>query len=373
MSELLSEGGFGCIYYPGLSCKKGAKTKKKDIVTKIQIKNFNADNEIYISKLITKIGGYNLFFLPVISSCSIDIRNLNKSIVEIDKCQIIDNTKNSYLAMDIPYVEQISFTEIVNKRSSKNIILIIIESFKYMLNALNKLNDVNIVHFDLKLENILFTNETTNPRIIDFGISIPINELSDSNMKKYFYSYAPSYYVWCLDIDIICYLLHKTDTTLTETDADLIATSNVANNKALEIFSPEFNKQFLEITKKQIKKYVGIDKNEVIKKMLTYSNTWDNYSLSIIYFRIIALLFPHNHHKNKLVILLSQILLLNIHPDPQKRLSIADTVSKFEDIFYIDDDVESYVNLAKNFNQNKLNTTTRIKEDINNLKLPKKY
>ena len=75
---------------------------------------------------------------------------------------------------------------------------------------------------------------------------------------------------------------------------------------------------------------------------------------------------------NKLVILLSQLLLLNIHPDPSKRLSIEETRNKFNDIFFIDDNVDSYLNLSKRFNQDKLNTTRRITEDINNLKLPKK-
>lgn len=371
MSNLLSEGGFGCIYYPGISCKSNS-TNKKEIVTKIQLENFNSNNEIEIGKLIKKITGYQLFFLPVISNCKINVRKMEKNNIEIDKCPIIEGKNQSLIAMDIPYVNQIPFVDIIKTRSSNNIILTIIESYKYLLNSINYLIKINIVHFDLKLENILFRDETTNPRIIDFGISIPIDKINENNINKYFYTYAPSYYIWCIDIDIICYLLHNTKEPLTDEEAEQIAINSVANNQALEIFSEDFNKKYLEITKKEVKKYVGKERNEVIQKLKSFYKTWDNYSLSIIYLRIIALLFPNDEHKNTLIILFSQLLLLNIHPDPTKRLSIEETLRRFGDIFYLDDDVESYVNLSRNFIDNKINTTRRIEEDINNLKKPVK-
>jgi serine/threonine protein kinase len=371
MSNLLSEGGFGCIYYPGISCKSKS-TNKKEMVTKIQLENFNSNNEIEIGKLIKKITGYQLFFLPVVSNCKINVRKMEKNDIEIDKCPIIEGKNQSLIAMDIPYVNQIPFVDIIKTRSSNNIILTIIESYKYLLNSINSLIKINIVHFDLKLENILFKDETTNPRIIDFGISIPIDKINENNIKNYFYAYAPSYYIWCIDIDIICYLLHNTNESLTDEEAEQIAINNVANNQALEIFSDDFNKKYLEITKKEVKKYVGKERNEVIQKLKSSYKTWDNYSLSIIYLRIIALLFPNDEHKNTLIILFSQLLLLNIHPDPRKRLSIEETLRRFGDIFYLDDDVESYVNLSRNFIDNKINTTRRIEEDINNLKKPVK-
>jgi len=371
MSNLLSEGGFGCIYYPGISCKSKS-TNKKEMVTKIQLENFNSNNEIEIGKLIKKITGYQLFFLPVVSNCKINVRKMEKNDIEIDKCPIIEGKNQSLIAMDIPYVNQVPFVDIIKTRSSNNIILTIIESYKYLLNSINSLIKINIVHFDLKLENILFKDETTNPRIIDFGISIPIDKINENNIKNYFYAYAPSYYIWCIDIDIICYLLHNTNESLTDEEAEQIAINSVANNLALEIFSEDFNKKYLEITKKEVKKYVGKESSEVIEKLKSFYKTWDNYSLSIIYLRIISLLFPNDEHKNTLIILFSQLLLLNIHPDPTKRLTIEETLRRFGDIFYLDDDVESYVNLSRNFIHNKINTTRRIEEDINNLKKPVK-
>ena len=270
--------------------------------------------------------------------------------------------------MDIPYVNQIEFTDIISNYSSKEIILTIIESYKYILISLQKLIDINVVHFDLKLENILFKKKTSNPRIIDFGISIPILDLTPNNYKTYFYIYAPSYYVWCLEINIINYLLHKTQSNLSSNEADLIATSYVANNKALEIFSDDFKLKFLEAAKKEVKKYVNIDRNEAITKLISYYRTWDNYSIAIVFLRIIALLFPTDLHKNKFIILFSQLLLLNIHPNPLKRLTIPQTADKFNNIFFIDGNVDDYITLSKIFNLDKINTTKSIKQDIFHLK-----
>ena len=143
-------------------------------------------------------------------------------------------------------------------------------------------------------------------------------------------------------------------------------------SKPVDIKIVHINKK--ENTSKSINKdkVHEVFQQNINEKLKSFYKTWDNYSLSIIYLRIIALLFPNDEHKNTLIILFSQLLLLNIHPDPTKRLSIEETLSRFGDIFYLDDDVESYVNLSRNFVDNKINTTRRIEEDINNLKKPEK-
>ena len=41
------------------------------------------------------------------------------------------------------------------------------------------------------------------PQMIDFGISIPIAQLTPQNRKNYFYVFAPEYYLWPLEVHII--------------------------------------------------------------------------------------------------------------------------------------------------------------------------
>ena len=61
MSTLLSQGGFGCIYLPGINCDGTTHIDNK-FVTKIQINNFNSQNEKKIGTLAKKINNFELYF-----------------------------------------------------------------------------------------------------------------------------------------------------------------------------------------------------------------------------------------------------------------------------------------------------------------------
>ena len=59
---------------------------------------------------------------------------------------------------------------------------------------------MNIVHYDLKGNNIMFNEINKLPLILDFGLSIKMDELKADNLEKFFYIYAPEYTPWCLEI-----------------------------------------------------------------------------------------------------------------------------------------------------------------------------
>ena len=99
-----------------------------------------------------------------------------------------------------------------------------------------------------------------------------------------------------------------------------------------------------------LKKYENVNKNIIIKELLTYYKTWDLYSLSILYLKFYAMLFKNGFLKNKFIINFSQLLLINISPDAKKRLSLSDTIQKYEDIFFINEKLENYLTLIKNLN-----------------------
>ena len=51
-----------------------------------------------------------------------------------------------------------------------------------------------------------------------------------------------------------------------------------------------------------------------------------------------------------IIINFSQILLINISPDPKKRVSLSDTLLKYRAIFFINEKPENYLTLIKNLN-----------------------
>jgi len=51
---------------------------------------------------------------------------------------------------------------------------------------------------------------------------------------------------------------------------------------------------------------------------------------------------------------------MNIHPDPKQRLITSETGKKFYNMFYMDGDVESYLTIANQFEQEKSAITENI-------------
>ena len=63
MSKLLSQGGFGCVYYPGIRCSKAKNDDNmEDYVTKLQRYNFNSKNEANIGLRIAEDIDYKYFY-----------------------------------------------------------------------------------------------------------------------------------------------------------------------------------------------------------------------------------------------------------------------------------------------------------------------
>jgi len=83
-------------------------------------------------------------------------------------------------------------------------------------------------------------------------------------------------------------------------------------------------------------------------------------------------IFSKGFERNSLIILFSQILATYINPDPSKRLSINETREKFNEIFYVDENVKDYIELVENFDYDVNLTTKKINEDLKQLNKTKR-
>jgi serine/threonine protein kinase len=384
-SKLLSQGGFGCIYYPGLKCN-GKPQNNKNVVSKLQKKDDSSDNEIKIGKIIMGIDNYKLYFLPVISSCPVNLSIFNKEL--LSECNILPNSKSlnkkvsntqgyndndnddSYILMEIPYVKNKSFYAILIDMysSKKHVIVGLIENYSYLLDSINILLKKNIVHFDIKSENILYNQNTHLPVLIDFGVSIDMSTFNYKNISTYFYTYSPDYYIWPLEVHVITFLLYETtESSLTEKDITSICMEYVKYNKGLINFSNGFKGNYLKACQDYLQMYVGMDKKKTIELLVAFYPSWDNYSLSILYLKTFSFMFPHGFHKNSLILYFSQLLLYNIQPNPSKRYSLEETIQKFKDIFFIEEQVDNYIDLINTFEYDVGHTTKAIQADLDQL------
>ena len=393
MSKLLSQGGFGCVYYPGIRCanKKDDGNVGDDMgkyVSKLQRANFNSINEANIGLRVKKNPLYKYFFLPVVSECPVNMASFSKTNEDlVSKCEVIKDIDKAYTLMKIPYANNKPIIEEIfdDVRNKKHVVVSMLESYTHLLKGVQIIIDMDVVHFDLKSDNVLYDSDMNHANIIDFGLSIPIDKLPNKNyddkkyyelMKEYFYLYAPEYYVWPIEVHVINYLLHELEEGEDVSGiAERIAEEYVATNKGLQMFSKSFVDDFREACNRRVLDALDVARSDslatrkrgIIDGLIKSYDTWDNYAISIIYLRYVHLLFASGFPENQFYIQFSQLLLRNIHPDPTMRFSIADTRQRLYELFYLNEDADTYIKMIEDIELDLRDVKTIISTDMETL------
>ena len=395
VSRVINQGGFGCIFYPSLPCKKETKRNSNtssslEYVSKLVKKNFSSENEIRIGKIVQGIPFYSMYYVPVIQSCAASLAKVNGR--EIKNCNIISGTsstattatnaniieskesrtrdrENKFILLKMKYVENVKFTKyLLSSTNKKHILNTLFDTYSYFLFSLEQLMKNGIVHYDFKWDNAVIDTKTGLPVILDFGISIPINLLLDQEKKQkqqqqdepsdvddayriyrdYFYVYFPEYSLWSIEIHLINYVLNKHSRITPESLKQTIDVY-VDSNDAFTILSPEFIERYKKLCYSTLERFIDQSRKYVIGECLKYWNTWDNYALSISYLQVIKFISTSGFTSNQFLISFSQILMDNIHPDPARRSDYTTTRYKYKSIFYQDVAIENYELLIDNF------------------------
>ena len=86
------------------------------------------------------------------------------------------------ILLKMKYVKNKKFNDFLFQNTSKRHFLnVIFDTYSYFIFSLEQLTSLGIVHFDFKFDNTLIDLKTELPLIIDFGLSIPIEKMMDSN------------------------------------------------------------------------------------------------------------------------------------------------------------------------------------------------
>jgi serine/threonine protein kinase len=391
-SKVINQGGFGCIFYPSLTCKKERTNSEqtKEYVSKLVEKNFSSKNEIEVGEIVKKIPFYSLYYVPILENCPANLSKVGSK--EIKKCNIIDKKEEhvKYILLKMKYLKNIKFTEyLLTNKSKKHVLNIIFDTYSYFLFSLEQLMSFEIVHFDFKWDNAVIDLKTELPVILDFGISIPIRKLleyggalngdedkeykedkedkrEEGNLDKtgnenkeknedkydvfrnYFYTYFPRYSLWPPEVHAMCYVLHEHSRITTDSLKQLVD-EYVDSNAAFTIFSPEFLEKYKKLCFEMMEYLIDKPRKYVIHECLKFWSTWDNYALSISYFQIIQFISSSGFTSNAFLLSFSKILLGNVHPDPSRRSNYTTTRYEYKSIFYQETSIRDFELLVDNF------------------------
>ena len=365
----LTQGGYGCVYHPEVTCK-GKDTQNTNFLSKIVERDYNSDNEIAIGQILKKKMKNWLemplenYFAPVVSHCDVDVDKFQME--DKEKCDLFEKYRHSdFVLLKIRYIGGGEIDNFIMQNTNNSLIMLMFtSSYTHMLKSLQMLLNVKICHFDIKAANIVYDKDKSMPIIVDFGLSINFDKI---NMKKSFFMESTKYYIWPLEVHLLNHILHVNE-TITESEMKKLAHDYTKHNIVLRAFSPEFIKDFEKECYHELSKYIGKDSDGIIKRILKYWPTWDNYALSLLYIKLIYYVIRNDEGviiKNKFVTFFVELCLKNVHPNPKKRLSVEETLKSFNLFIYnqqIDKDV-MFEDIMQQIDANKDTINSAIKAD----------
>lgn len=309
---ILGQGSYGCVYKPNFECsKKGLGSP--DFLSKIQKSDKTMRNEIEIGKKLPK----SIRFSGIIETCPITVGKIGKEGVE--KCKMLQKKQKSHLVSNkikyagketiSDYLQRVITKEKNEKKQSENYIKEVINGHLYLLESLVLLNTSNVLHLDIKYNNIMVNDK--RPVIIDYGLSFAKDEL---NIDKYRlrspqrpFGIAVDYYIpWCFEVIMLSHiarnlsipdkkgnikiLIDKEKERQTIIDRDeriinVILNRYIENNTVLKmsIFTENERAEYKEKLRNWVKEVKGKSWRDIWNKTIASSNTWDNYGLAVMF------------------------------------------------------------------------------------------
>jgi len=364
---LLAQGTYGCVYYPGFTCT--GNLQKTNYISKLQKMSETVKNEIEIGEKIRQIKNYPYYFAPIVSECPISIKKLQENFAQpLSECKIIneedqtggkgtklikqlkDKDAPEFVINKIKYIlgEDLDKT-LEEKNLSTNApktetITFLLDTYDYLSKSLQKLKSKNILHYDLKSNNIIYDKISNIPIIIDFGLSIQLDKIKPQNpdpqiIYQYFFD-TYEYDFWCLEpIFIGMYSKNIPDSETKENYNQQTLSSSLLKEKYTEtidkyinyvyIFKPEFitklgqifptqspiqqkiqtlPKTFYEKWHQYIKKHESDTNLTFFQTLWNARFTWDYYSLAVIYLEFISQINLHPPLQNGITRSESKIL-----------------------------------------------------------------
>ena len=331
--KLLNQGAYGCIVKPQIECDENEYDSKK-YVSKIQEVSFELEKEIKIGEEIQKIENYFNNFAPILKSCNVSLNEIPYDIV--NNCKIMKNSlgekdeTKTYVSNKIRYVGKYDLEKIIKMTESNKQLPRLLDNHLYLLKSIEKLLTNNIIHFDLKPNNIIYDEIQGVPIIIDYGLSFNIKNIIDNPDESYYEKYflTDEYYIfWCIEIIMISQIIYDyKDGNVTKENLDAILQKIQSDKYYLKILSTQDREIFKTKYTEYFSKYIDQPWKNMMNDLLKEDNykTWDNYALCISILFVLTGINPNEEYTK----LLKEIVLSM----PGERISIEETRNRLLEI-----------------------------------------
>jgi hypothetical protein len=283
-------------------------------------------NKIDISNQIKKIPYFFLYFQPIKMYKEVKLSQMNEELLNFSNQTTHVLIEKEVLPHDDGFI---SFFDSMNHKSTRETWMHLFYSYSYLLKSLHILQQHGIVYFNLSNAKIGF-NKKAQPILFDFSESFLLvsGSASNANIKKY----QPTIYTLPMEYHIISFLNEegREKKSISRANLEEIAKDFIIKNQALRGLPEEDIKAFYQSCVLSFP-IINDPREVIVEKMRAYSQTWDNYGLSAMFLPIVKKELSR-YPGNKFWHSFSQLLLLNISPDPSKRLPPLKTLELFEEL-----------------------------------------
>jgi hypothetical protein len=194
---MIGDGSFGCVFSPSLKCKNKRNINYKNKISKLLDKT-EAEIELEGYNKISKIDKENKYHVGEIIMCDYDENGYDAA--QFCEDQLIDSSHLSLLIMKNGGENLDTFIKKMAKLNVNNETIRIIESFLIDLHnvfmGLKKMSDNDIVHHDLKSQNLVYNNNKI--KFIDFGRMTTKTLIKESSKNN---SNELAVYHWSLPLE----------------------------------------------------------------------------------------------------------------------------------------------------------------------------
>ena len=166
--KVVGEGTYGCVHHPSLLCE-GSNKRDIENVSKL-MENDAALTELKEYVVIDKIDNNKEFYLGKPEKCKLGTQSENKKAVK--KCKMAGEVLyyNKYDKYSLLLMKNGGLNLVDYAKKTKVLKMDFLKELHRMFLGLMKFKEHNVIHHDLKGQNIVYSKEKKRCNFIDFGL-----------------------------------------------------------------------------------------------------------------------------------------------------------------------------------------------------------
>lgn len=257
-----------------------------------------------------------------------------------DQCDFFD-TEHDHSFVIIKYkrnsVYIYNISAFLNNQPKRVYMHYILESYQHLLNSFMILNNNNICFFQLSSQSIGFYS-IDNPQCFLHGFqnSLQISLLHQIEYIEMIMSHVKQYTFLPFEIHVLFYILKYPTKWLSERNAQMIIqrfVDSLESNMPYIIAGYGNKSAFIRKCTNYLFPLIKCSKTDIIHQILKEYQSWDNYSLSILYLHYIQIIINSFDVNISFFKSLRQMMLQNVSPIPSERISLNQTLENVQQMF----------------------------------------